>query len=70
MRTTNPLTSCFYSTSNGTVVYSIIKKIMMFLKSNSDSSDINTNYNRNHIKKSKKRDIVDADFEEIKDKKQ
>ena len=43
---------------------------MMFLKSNSDSSDINTNYNRNHIKKSKKRDIVEADFEEIKDKKQ
>jgi len=50
--------------------YSIIKKIMMFLKSNSDSSDINTNYNRNHIKKSKKRDIVEANFEEIKDKKQ
>jgi hypothetical protein len=49
--------------------YSILKKILFFLKSNSGNSDVNITYKKNNIRKSQKRDIVDADFEEIKDKK-
>jgi len=41
---------------------------MIFLKMN-NKSDLNTNYKRNGKKRNEKREIIEADFEEIKDEK-
>lgn len=49
-------------------IYSILKRIMFFLKMN-NKSDLNTNYKRNGKKRNEKREIIEADFEEIKDEK-
>ena len=48
--------------------YSILKKIMHIIKS-ANNHDMNTNYSRNQKRRTEKREIIEADFEEIKEKK-
>lgn len=48
--------------------YAVLKKILLYFKS-INNQDLNTNYKRNSTKRKEKREIVEADFEEINDKK-
>lgn len=48
--------------------YAVLKKILLYFKS-INNQDLNTNYKRNPTKRKEKREIVEADFEEINDKK-
>ncbi|GAB4129020.1 MAG: hypothetical protein Fur0015_02820 [Ignavibacteriales bacterium] len=50
-------------------IISIIRKIKIYLNTPSKNHDVNTNYKRNDFRKAEKRDVVEADFEEIKEKK-
>lgn len=51
------------------LIISLLRKIKIYIKNSSKNSDINTNYKRSDFRKAQKREIIDAEYEDLDKKK-